>query len=285
MIRHKQQSSLDPKFVQTKLQEFFNEDNIDQDITTQATQTKDITAQAFFIAKENLIFAGKEIIIQAFSGCSINQIQEDGAQIKKGEPLAMLSGPTNMILKKERVVLNLLQRLSGIASTTHELTKIAGPHNIQLLDTRKTTPGLRAFEKFAVFVGGGTNHRFSLKDSTIIKDNHLINNPNIKDAVEKALIANPEKDIQIEVDTIEQLHKGLQSKATSIMLDNFSSKEIPQAIKIIQKSERGQDIYIELSGGINQNNLEDYCIKGVHGISIGALTHNIKSKDISLDLK
>ena len=285
MIRHKQQSSLDPKFVQTKLQEFFNEDNIDQDITTQATQTKDITGQAFFIAKENLIFAGKEIIIQAFSGCSINQIQEDGAQIKKGEPLAMLSGPTNMILKKERVVLNLLQRLSGIASTTHELTKIAGPHNIQLLDTRKTTPGLRAFEKFAVFVGGGTNHRFSLKDSTIIKDNHLINNPNIKDAVEKALIANPEKDIQIEVDTIEQLHKGLQSKATSIMLDNFSSKEIPQAIKIIQKSERGQDIYIELSGGINQNNLEDYCIKGVHGISIGALTHNIKSKDISLDLK
>ena len=285
MIRHKQQSTLDPKHVKAKLDAFFQEDNIENDITTKATQKSNTTVQAFFIAKEDLIFAGKEIIIQAFDGCSLNQIQEDGAQIKKGEPLAMLSGPINNILKKERVVLNLLQRLSGIASTTQELAKIAAPYNIQLLDTRKTTPGLRAFEKFAVFIGGGTNHRFSLKDSVIIKDNHLIGSPNIIDVVKKAQRENPDTDIQIEVDTMEQLETALQSKTTAIMLDNFSPKEIPKAIETIQQSERGENIYIELSGGINKENLKDYCIKGVHGISMGALTHNIKSKDISLDLK
>ena len=284
MIRHKQYSLLDPSYVKDKLNQFFKEDNIDQDITTKATQSN-TAVQAYFIAKENLVFAGKEIILQAFEDCSINQIQEDGHLIKKGEPLAMLSGPINTILQKERVVLNLLQRLSGISSATHELAKIVGPHNIQLLDTRKTTPGLRVFEKFAVFIGGGTNHRFSLKEAVIIKDNHLIGNPKIKDTVEKALNANPDKDIQIEVDTKEQLQETLYTRATAIMLDNFSPKDIPSAIKKIQESEQGESMYIELSGGITKQNLKEYCIEGVHGISMGALTHNIKSKDISLDLK
>ena len=284
MIRHKQYSKLDPEYVEKKLKEFFKEDNIEKDITTKATQKNEPT-QAYFIAKEELIFAGKEIIIQAFKDCNINQIQEDGAEIKKGEPIAMLSGPINTILQKERVVLNLIQRLSGIASNTRELAQIVGPHNIQLLDTRKTTPGLRVFEKFAVFVGGGTNHRFSLKDAAMIKDNHLVGNPNIKDAVEKAINENPGKDVQVEVDNTEQLQAALYSKATSIMLDNFSPKEVPAAINAVQQSEQGEEIYIELSGGITKKNLKDYCIKGVHGISMGALTHNIKSKDISLDLK
>ena len=284
MIRHKQHSKLDPKYVEKKLNEFFKEDNIEKDITTKATQ-KNEPMQAYFIAKEELVFAGKEIIIQAFNDCSLNQIQEDGAEIKKGEPIAMLLGPINTILQKERVVLNLIQRLSGIASNTRELAQTVGPHNIQLLDTRKTTPGLRVFEKFAVFIGGGTNHRFSLKDAAMIKDNHLVGSPNIKDAVEKVINENPGKDIQVEVDNISQLQEALYSRATSIMLDNFSPQKIPAAIKTIQQSERGEEIYVELSGGITKKNLKDYCIKGVHGISMGALTHNIKSKDISLDLK
>ena len=284
MIRHQQYSKLDPEHVEKKLNEFFKEDNIEQDITTKSTQNND-PIQANFIAKEGLVFAGKEIIIQAFKECSINQIQEDGAEIKKGEPIAKLSGPINRVLQKERVVLNLIQRLSGIASNARELAQIVGPHNIQLLDTRKTTPGLRVFEKFAVFVGGGINHRFSLKEAAMIKDNHLVGNPNIKDAVERVINENLEKDIQVEVDNVEQLQEVLNSKATSILLDNFIPEEIPAAIKIIKQSEQGQKMYIELSGGITKNNLKDYCIKGVHGISIGALTHNIKSKDISLDLK
>ncbi len=284
MIRHKQHSKLDPEYVDKKLNEFFKEDNSEADITTMATQNHQLV-QAYFIAKEDLVFVGRDVVVQAFKECNIHQIQEDGAEIKKGEPLAMLSGPINIILQKERVVLNLIQRLSGIASNTRSLVKIVAPHSIQLLDTRKTTPGLRAFEKFAVFIGGGTNHRFSLKEAAMIKDNHLVGNPNIKDAVEKVINDNPEKDIQVEVDSVTQLQVALYSRATSIMLDNFCPKEIPAAIETIQKSERGQKIYIELSGGITKDNIKDYCIKGVHGISIGALTHNIKSKDISLDLK
>ena len=286
MIRHHQYTILDPKLVQQKLEEFFKEDNIDFDITTQSTQINTKMVLCHFIAKENMVFAGKEIITQAFiKDCLIDSIISDGAKAKKGDVIASLSGSVNTILRKERVVLNLIQRLSGIASTTNRLAEKLQPYNIQLLDTRKTTPGLRAFEKFAVCVGGGTNHRFSLKDAVMIKDNHLIGNPNIKDAVAKALSANPGKDIQIEVDTVEQLQIALDTMATSILLDNFNPKDLPAVIEIIRNSSRGNQIYIELSGGINKDNVDNYCIKGVDGISMGALTHNIKSKDISLDLK
>ncbi len=286
MIRHKQHTSLDPKLVKQKLEEFFIEDNVSQDITTKSTQpgTKSVTAN--FVAKEDLIFAGKEIINQAFvKECSIENIIDDGAKINKGDLIATLTGPVNIVLQKERVVLNLIQRLSGIASTAFELSQKLKPYKIQLLDTRKTTPGLRAFEKFAVCAGGGTNHRFSLKDAVMIKDNHLIGNPDIQDAARKACGANPGKDIQIEVDTTDQLHVALKTKATSILLDNFNPQDLPEAIQIIRTTAKENQIYIELSGGINKENLESYCVKGVDGISMGALTHNIKSKDISLDLK
>ena len=284
MIRHKQFDRLDPKFVQKKLSEFFQEDNINQDITTQTTQN-DKQTQAFFIAKEDLVFAGKEIIIQGFNECNINQIQNDGAKIKNGEPIATLSGPIDMILKKERVILNLLQRLSGIATTTNKIAKKLKKHNIQLLDTRKTTPGLREFEKFAVNIGGGTNHRFSLKDAVMIKDNHLVGNPDIKKVVEGAVAQNPNKDIQVEVDNHKQLETALQTKATSVLLDNFSPKTLNETIKHIRSHENGKNIYIELSGGITAENVDQYCISGINGISMGALTHNIKSRDIGLELK
>tara|TARA_S200000501_G_scaffold372632_1_gene418110 strand:+ start:468 stop:1328 length:861 start_codon:yes stop_codon:yes gene_type:complete len=286
MIRHYQHNTLDPQLVYRKLQEFFKEDNIDFDVTTISTQVNKQKTACHFTAKEDMVFAGKEIIIQAFiKNCSINNIIRDGLKVKKGSTLASLVGPIDTILQKERVVLNLIQRLSGIASTTKKLVEKLEPHNIQLLDTRKTTPGLRVFEKFAVCVGGGTNHRFSLREAVMIKDNHLIGNPDIKDAVAKALSANPEKDIQIEVDTAEQLRVALETMVTSVLLDNFKPEDLPEAIEFIRSSKRGNQIYIELSGGINKNNIEQYCIAGVNGISMGALTHNIQSKDISLDLK
>jgi len=286
MIRHYQHNTLDPQLVYRKLQEFFKEDNIDFDVTTISTQVNKQKIACHFTAKEDMVFAGKEIIIQAFiKSCSINNIISDGLKVKKGSTIASLVGPIDTILQKERVVLNLIQRLGGIASTTKKLVEKLEPHNIQLLDTRKTTPGLRVFEKFAVCVGGGTNHRFSLKEAVMIKDNHLIGNPDIKDAVAKALSANPEKDIQIEVDTAEQLRVALETMVTSVLLDNFKPEDLPEAIEFIRSSKRGNQIYIELSGGINKNNIEQYCIAGVNGISMGALTHNIQSKDISLDLK
>jgi len=285
MIRHKQITKLNPGFVEKKLQEFFNEDNIFEDITTNTTQQVSKTVEAHFIAKENMVFVGKEIIKQGFKDCFIISIKNDGTYFKAGETIASVGGSSDKILKKERVILNLLQRLSGIATMTNTLAKKLKQQNIQLLDTRKTTPGLREFEKFAVNVGGGTNHRFSLKDAVMIKDNHLVGNPNLKEVVENAAKQNPDKDIEVEVDTREQLNEALETKATSILLDNFSPKILPETIQYIRSHKNGSSIYIELSGGINSSNLDQYCIKGVNGISMGALTHNIKSKDISLDLK
>ena len=285
MIRHEQITTLDKDYINKKLEQFFIEDRVFEDITTISTQNKNKHAEAVFLAKEDLLFVGKQIILQGFKKCIFKYIVEDGAYVKKGDQIAALSGPIIEILKKERVVLNLIQRLSGIGSTTRKLVKKTGKLGIQLLDTRKTTPGLRRFEKYAVFVGGGTNHRYSLKDSVMIKDNHLIGNSNFKESVDKALKKNPNKDIQVEVDSNKQLGEVLKTKVTSILLDNFQPKSIDRAISMIRKKEKDKKIYIELSGGINMSNIDSYCIRGVDGISMGALTHNIKSKDISLDLK
>lgn len=285
MIRHEQITKLNPAFVEKKLQEFFNEDNINEDITTNATQQKNKTVEAHFIAKEDMVFAGKEILKLGLQECSLISIKNDGEHIKRGEKIATFKGLASIILKKERVILNLLQRLAGIATTTKALAKKLQEYNIQLLDTRKTTPGLRQFEKFAVKVGGGINHRFSLKEAAMIKDNHLIGSPDLKEVVNKTAKQNPGKDVEVEVDTREQLEEALETKATSILLDNFSPKTLPKTIRYIRSHKNGPKVYIELSGGINADNIDQYCINGVDGISMGALTHNIKSKDISLDLK
>ena len=196
-----------------------------------------------------------------------------------------MSGAISSILKKERVVLNLIQRLSGIASTTFKLSQITQKHKIELLDTRNTTPGLRLFEKFAVAIGGGTNHRFSLQEAVMIKDNHLIGNPDIIQAVSRAKVLNPDKNIQIEVDTIDQLSIALESDANSILLDNFKPDVLPDVLENIRLHPKGANMYVELSGGITADTLPEFCIDGVSGISMGSLTLNIKSKDISLDLK
>ena len=285
MKRHKQYNFLDPQLVSEKLTEFFNEDNIEYDITTLATQGQQQKVTGLFIAQEPLIFVGREIILQGFSDCEIVNIQKEGAYLNVGDRIAQITGTLHTILKKERVVLNLLQHLSGIATTTHTITAKIKQYNIELLDTRKTTPGLRAFEKFAVSVGGGINHRFSLKDAILIKDNHLIGNPDIIKAVELAKQQNPNKDIQVEVDTKEQVKEALDSTATSILLDNFSPEELPDIIQYIKSHKNGTDVYIELSGGITAENIDKYCIKGINGISVGALTHHVKSKDINLDIK
>ena len=285
MTRFKQYTTLDPELVGNKLADFFAEDNIKNDITTLATQTEKRQVKGVFIAKESLVFAGQEIIKQGFSDCIIDDIVDDGTWLDQGDIIGTMHGDIDTMLQKERVVLNLIQRLSGIASTTKDLADITNRHDIELLDTRKTTPGLRLFEKFAVTIGGGTNHRFSLQDAVMIKDNHLIGNPDILQAVSKSKQDNPTKDIQIEVDTKDQLEIALQSEADSILLDNFKPETLPDIIQRIRSYVRGKNIYIELSGGITADTLANFCIEGVDGISMGALTHNIKSKDISLDIK
>ena len=285
MTRFKQYTTLDPQFVAKKLQEFFEEDNIQKDITTISTQENNKEIQAILIAKESMIFAGMEIIQQGFSDCMIDDIAQDGTSLQSGDIITTIQGDVSSILKKERVILNLIQRLSGIATTVHQLSQITDQYNIELLDTRKTTPGLRVFEKFAVTVGGGVNHRFSLQDAIMIKDNHLMGNPDILEAISKAKQDNPHKDIQVEVDALEQLDIVLQSKATSVLLDNFKPSDLTPAINKIRTHPHRSNLYIELSGGITAKTLSEFCLDGINGISMGALTHNIQSKDISLDIK
>ena len=232
MTRFKQHTQLDPDFVSKKLDEFFKEDHVDSDITTTTTQ-HNRTVDAVLVARENLIFAGHEIIKQGFADCRISMIVDDGKSLNHGDVIAGISGGINTILKKERVVLNLIQRLCGIASKVNQLSRHTRPYDIELLDTRKTTPGLRMFEKFAVAVGGGTNHRFSLEDAVMIKDNHLAGSSDIIQTVAKAKHDNPGKDVQLEVDTKDQLEFALESEATSLLLDNFQAQDLPNIIQYI----------------------------------------------------
>ena len=285
MKRHRQIKKLEPRFVKEKLETFFIEDCTDQDLTTMFFVNSNTMVQANLVAKENLIFAGREIVQQGFSNCFIKTCRNDGEALKKHEIIAQIAGPIQTILSNERVILNMLQRLSGIASKTKELVKHTKPKGIQLLDTRKTTPGLREFEKFAIYIGGGTNHRSNLSESIMIKDNHLTDNINIVEATKKAKQKHLNIDIEIEVDTREQLEDALNSSATSILLDNFKPGKLKEIIAYIRSHPKGENKYIELSGGITETTLKDFCISGINGISMGALTHHIKSKDISLDIQ
>ena len=284
MTRFRQHKELPVKYIQQKLKEFFNEDNIDNDLTTRLIFSNEKETEAVFIAKENLVFAGKAIIEEAFFNCKIIGIAKDGEMVMKGGVIAKISGDIRSILKKERVVLNLIQRLSAIATKVFRLVQITKQEGIELLDTRKTTPGLRLFEKFAVVVGGGTNHRLNLASAIMLKDNHLFHTSSILKAVESIKNSVSGKDIQVEADTADQINQILESGATSILLDNFKPKELSEIIQKIRTHPKGKHIYIELSGGITEETLNGFCISGVNGISMGALTHNIKSVDISLDI-
>tara|TARA_B100001989_G_scaffold94415_1_gene65706 strand:+ start:4589 stop:5446 length:858 start_codon:yes stop_codon:yes gene_type:complete len=285
MTRFRQYKELPIKYIQHKLKEFFKEDDTDNDLTTQLIFSKEKETEAVFVAKENLVFAGKAIIERAFFNCKIICIAEDGDMITKGQAIAQIKGDIRSILKKERVVLNLIQRLSAIATKVSKLVQITKDKGIELLDTRKTTPGLRLFEKFAVAVGGGTNHRFNLSSAVMLKDNHLSHTPSILKSVEQLKGLVKGRDIQVEADTVDQVNQILKSGASSILLDNFKPKELSEIVDKIRTHPKGKNIYIELSGGITEQTLENFCILGVDGISMGALTHNVKSVDISLDIK
>jgi nicotinate-nucleotide pyrophosphorylase (carboxylating) len=194
--------------------------------------------------------------------------------------IAEFTGPAAPILKAERLALNLLQRMSGIATVTKRFVEKAKPSGIEILDTRKTTPGLRAFERLAVAAAGGTNHRFGLYDAILIKDNHVRLAGGIKNAVESARKAYPSMSIEVETTTLSEVQAAVESRAERIMLDNMSPDQIKNAVELIANR-----AYIEVSGGVKLSNIESYLVKGVNGISIGALTHSAPGLDISLEVE
>lgn len=255
------------------------------DITSDNIFSEKDKSTASFVAKEDMIICGtlvaKDIFEYVDNKIDFKILKQDGTLVKKGQTIAQVKGKTLSILKAERPALNFMQRMSAIASKSYKLNKIAEKYGVMLVDTRKSLPGLRKFDKYAVRVGGAKNHRMSLSDGVLIKDNHIAAAGGIKQAVSKIrkAIGHTPK-IEVEVKNLKEVKEALLSKADIIMLDNMAPVEIKKALKIINKQ-----AIVEASGGINQNNLEEYCKTGVDVISMGALTHSVGAKDISLLIK
>jgi len=259
------------------------------DITSEAIIPAGEKAKAVVSAKEKGVIAGLEIAKKVFrqidSRIIFSPKVKDGAKVEKGKSIAVLSGPARGILTGERVALNFLQHLSGIATLTRKfVSRVAGRGSrVKILDTRKTVPGMRVLEKYAVAAGGGCNHRFGLYDAILIKDNHIKLAGGIKKAVmavkgSKALKA--KRAIEVETKTISEVKEAIKAGADRILLDNMNIKTLRQAVRLCKKAK----IKTEASGGVNLENVRAIAKTGVDFISVGALTHSAKALDISLKI-
>jgi len=259
------------------------------DVTTEALIASDQQGTGFIVAKEEGILAGTGAANQVFHRVDpelkVEILLEDGAGVKPGSKVAKVSGSIASILKAERIVLNFLQRLSGIASETNRYVARVEGLPVRIMDTRKTTPSWRSLEKYAVRVGGGGNHRMNLGDGILIKDNHLMalrsQGLSIKEIIAKARQNAPQRlPVEVEVRTVSEALEAVEAGADIIMLDNMNPEDMREAVKSIH----GRAL-IEASGGITLDNVRTVAETGVDFISIGALTHSAKALDISLDLE
>jgi nicotinate-nucleotide pyrophosphorylase (carboxylating) len=267
------------------LEQFFLEDIGDRDVSSELIFGEEEQGEIVFLAKEDGIFCGADILLTGFplldSTISVDVIAGDGGQIRAGQTLARVSGPVHSLLKGERVILNLLQRMSGIATSTNKAVQLMAGSRTRITDTRKTTPGLRMLEKYAVRTGGGFNHRYGLYDAVMIKDNHISFAGGISNAVEavRSKLGHMVK-IEVETETKEQVLEAVEAKADVIMFDNRSPEEIREWLPLVPEG-----ITTEASGGIRMETLAAYGETNVDYISLGFLTHSVKSLDISVKVK
>jgi len=272
------------KLVQLAINEDLGNDFID--ITTDAI-LEDEKIVVSLKAKEKIIFCGKEIIIYIFNkidkNLKLNFFKNDGELLLKGEEIVEIEGKGSSIFKGERIILNFVQRMSGIATKTKKFVDLLNSDKIKILDTRKTLPGYRYLDKYSVKIGGGTNHRMNLNKLVMIKDNHKKIAGGIKNAVNKIISSNINKDIEVEVETIKEAEIASKLNIDIIMLDNMDNEMIKKATKIIRKN--NPEIKIEISGNINEERLKNLNTLDIDYISVGALTHSVKAADISLNIK
>ncbi len=255
------------------------------DVTTDYLIDDNSVSEAYYIAKDNGVLCGIEIAKRVFEILDENIIFDikikDGEEVKKGDIIAEMKGSTKNLLKGERTALNLLQHLSGIASATNRCVKLVEGTNARITDTRKTLPGLRALQKYAVTVGGGKNHRFNLSDGAMLKDNHI----DAGGGITKAITALREKighmvKIEVEVRNLDELKEALDAKADIIMLDNMSYADMKKAVEITD----GRAL-LEASGNVTEENIRETAETGVDIISLGALTHSVRCFDISMRIR
>jgi len=255
------------------------------DITSQAVIPPGVRARGRVVLREEGVVAGLPLASMTFRALdariSFRPLANDGERLPAGSGLAEVEGPAVAVLEGERTALNFLQRLSGIATLTSRFVAEAMPHGAVILDTRKTTPGLRALEKYAVRAGGGRNHRFGLFDAVLIKDNHAAAVGGVAEAVRRAREALGEGfPIEAEVQGLEDLEGAIRAGADVVMLDNMGVDEVREAVRLA----RGR-VKLEASGRISLENVAAYAATGVDFISVGAITHSARALDIALDLE
>ncbi|MBC8559940.1 carboxylating nicotinate-nucleotide diphosphorylase [Fumia xinanensis] len=255
------------------------------DVTTDYLLDDAHTSTAVFLAKDTGVLAGIDIALRVFElmddTLTFTVSKKDGDEVKKGDIIATVQGKTKSILKSERTALNLVQHMSGIATATHKCVELTKGTRASIVETRKTLPGLRPIQKYAVVAGGGRNHRYNLSDAAMLKDNHIDAYGSLTNAVNalRAKTGHMVK-IEVEVDSLELLEEALNVKADIIMLDNMSYEQMAEAVKITD----GRAL-LEASGNITLENIAEVAKTGVDIISLGALTHSVKAFDISLKIK
>ena len=272
---------ISPEELRAIVQRALSEDLGEGDLTTRLTIPAGRKAQGTFYSKQPLVLAGLPVAVEVFQtlerSCEFVALVAEGTEVPPGEPLAKVEGKAATLLSGERVALNFLQRLSGIATLTQTFKKQIAGLKTELLDTRKTTPGLRALEKYAVRMGGGRNHRLGLDDGILIKNNHLLFAGGIRAAVEKARAQRPLAiPVEVEVRTLAELEEAISSGADIALLDNMT----PDLVARCVEGAAGR-VRLEVSGGVNQDNIRAYAETGVDRVSVGALTHSAPAADIN----
>ena len=272
------------KFIEQVVERALTEDVGDGDRTTVAVVDEASSLRAVFVAREPLIVAGFPVVHEVYrqlgDAQAVRDAVSEGEAVNTGDVIGTVKASARRVLTGERVALNLLQRLSGIATLTRAFVDEVNGSGVRILDTRKTTPTLRTIEKYAVVVGGGVNHRFGLFDAVMVKDNHIAVAGSVTEALRRVRVETADGIlVQIEVDTLNQLDEALAAGATAILLDNMSIEEVRFAVKRVRGQAR-----LEVTGGVDLGNVRAYAFTGVDDISIGALTHSARAMDIGLDV-
>lgn len=261
----------------------FLEDSFGGDVSSVFTIPHDAKSIGYFKAKEDFVLAGMPFVIDVFAYLSPDVIVKinysEGEQVKSGDVIASITGRTQDLLRGERIALNILQHVSGVATMTRALVDLIKDLPVRIVDTRKTIPGMRLMQKYGVMVGGGYNHRFCLSDGILLKDNHIKAVGSIKEAVRRVKKAHHLLKVEVEVSSIREVKEALDSGVDVIMLDNMTIDEMADAVRFISKR-----ALVEASGGVNEGNIRTIAETGVDIISIGALTHSVKAVDISMKI-
>jgi nicotinate-nucleotide pyrophosphorylase (carboxylating) len=273
---------LNPDAINSKVSEALSEDSITDDLTSQATINQSQVSSARFVTRKSGVIAGCLVAAAVLEQCGIKEYEllvKDGQEVSANTELIRLKAETRAILKAERTALNFLSHLSGIATITNLWVKEVSASKAAIRDTRKTTPGLRELEKYAVRMGGGLNHRMNLSDQALIKDNHIAAAGSVSEAINRVKKAAPGALIEVEVDTLEQLKEALQCSVEIVLLDNMSIEQTKAAVEIA----KGSSTKLESSGGLKLENAAAYAATGVDYLAVGALTHSAPVLDIGLD--